>query len=57
MNNTVLALDILSASLSVATKLQELLQRAQMENRDITDAELAELKTVNDSLEQKILNS
>lgn len=57
MNNTILLLDLLSGSLTVMAKIQELLQKAATEGRDVTDAELAELKTANDKLEQAIINS
>lgn len=57
MNNTVIALDILNASLQVAARVNEMLTKAQMENRDITDNEILVLKAGNDSLEQQILKS
>lgn len=57
MNNTVIALDILNASLQVAARVNEMLTKAQMENRDITDNEILVLKAGNDSLEQQILNT
>jgi len=57
MNNSILLLDLLSGSLTVMAKIQELLQKAATENRDVTDAELIELKSVNDQLEQDIANS
>lgn len=55
MSNVLIALDVLNASLNVAARIQEILQRAQMENRDVTDDELAILKSHNDILEQNIL--
>lgn len=55
MNNTLVALDILSASLTISAKIQEMLLRAQTEGRDISDQELQMLKTANDMLEQEIL--
>ena len=57
MNNTIVALDILNASLQVAAKINEMLTKAQTENRDITDQELQVLKAGNDSLEQNILKN
>ena len=57
MSNAVMVLDVLNATLSVAAKIQEILQRAQIEGRDVTDEELNELKMHNDRLEQDILNS
>lgn len=56
MSNTVVALDILMASLQIGAKVQEMLLRAQTEGRDITDDELKVLKIGNDQLEQRILN-
>jgi hypothetical protein len=56
MSNTIIALDILMASLQVSAKIQEMLLKAQTENRDITEDELQFLKERNDSLEREILN-
>lgn len=56
MTNTILALDILNASLNVASQIQAMLQRAHVENRDISNEEIASLKTGNDMLEKQILN-
>ena len=57
MGNTIIALDILNASLTVATQIQAMLQKCASENRDLSNEELALLKTANDEREQKILNS
>lgn len=57
MNNSILLLDLLAGSLTVMAKIQALLQKAATEGRDVTDTELAELKTANDQLEQDIINS
>lgn len=56
MNNTLLALELLNAALAISTKVQDMLQKAASENRDVTDDELIDLKTFNDQLENKILN-
>jgi len=57
MFNTTVALDILLTALQISSRIQAMLTRAQTENRDVTDDELKFLKSRNDELEQKILNS
>ena len=57
MSNTLLVLDILNASLQAAARMQEMLTRASVEGRDITDAELATLKADNDTIEKQIIDS
>lgn len=49
MTNTALVFDLLLRSTEYAMKLQQALQRAQAEGRDITDEELATLKRANDA--------
>jgi hypothetical protein len=57
MNNAILLLDVATAALNVSLKVQELLQKAATEGRDVTDEELAALKVQNDVLANKIINS
>lgn len=51
MNATgvLIALDILNASLKTAAQVQELMLKAQIENRDVTDQEIAGLINDNDA--------
>ena len=44
-NNVLQAIDLLIAVTNTSLRLQELLQRAAAEGRDITDEELQELRT------------
>jgi len=44
-NNVLQAIDLLIAVTNTSLRLQELLQRAAAEGRDITDEELRELRT------------
>lgn len=56
MNNTLLVIDTINTALNTAIRLNELLQRAQSENRDITDEEIAQIRQENDRLAQELLN-
>jgi len=47
MTNTALVFDLLLRSTEYAMKLQQILQRAQAEGRDITDEELDALRQDN----------
>jgi len=49
-NNFLIALDILNSSLSTAARIQELMQKSEIENRDITDEELDGLFQESDKL-------
>lgn len=44
MKNTVLLIDVLSSALNVALRMQETLQRASLEGRDVSDEELELLR-------------
>ena len=57
MINTAIALDMMIAAIKITAKIQETIAKAQSEKRDVSEAELSLLKTRNDELEQKILNS
>jgi hypothetical protein len=48
MNNVLLALDIVNASLKTTAKINEMLMKAQIEGRDITDEELKQIMDEND---------
>lgn len=55
MNNTVLLIDLLIATTNAAVRIQELLQRAAAEGRDVTDQELADLRAANDAKSAELL--
>lgn len=55
MTNTALVFDLLLRSTEYAMKLQQVLQRAQAEGRDVTDEELHALQQANDDKIDELL--
>ena len=56
MNNTLLILDLITGSLNVMARANELLLKAASENRDVSDDELGALKSEADALEKSIID-
>jgi hypothetical protein len=56
MNNTLLAIDMMNVALNTMIRINALLQRAQQEGRDVTDDEIAQLRSANDQLEEELLS-
>lgn len=49
-SNAIILLDLIQAGVSISIEIQELFRKAEMENRNVTRAELEALEAVNDDL-------
>lgn len=56
MSNALIAIDLMMTSLNVIVRINEVLQKAKAEGRDVSDEEIAALQAENNALEQELLN-
>lgn len=56
MSNALIAIDLMMTSLNVVVRINEVLQKAKAEGRDVSDEEIAALQAENNALEQELLN-